>query len=58
MHPSVFFQRALFGFGQDEIGQEAIAVPVISELHGAILAFCCIRKAAMVLKASLQSITA
>ena len=57
-HPPMLAQRALLCFGQAEVGQEVISVSMIGELHGEILAFRCKEKAAMVLKVSLQAITA
>ena len=57
-HSPVLAQRALFCFSQAKVGQKVISVSVIGELHGEILSFRCIEKAAMVLKVSLQAITA
>ena len=57
-HPPVLTQRALFCFGQAKVGKQVVSVLVVGELHGKILAFCCIEKAAMVLKVSLRTITA
>ena len=57
-HPSISTQRALLFFGQAKVGQQVISVAMTDELHGEILAFRCIKKAAMVLKVSLQAITA
>ena len=57
-HPSVLALRALFCFGQAKVGQKVIFIWVTGALHGKIPTFCCIEKAAMVLKVSLQAITA
>ena len=46
-HPSVLSQRALLYFGQVKVGPQAASFSAAGELHGEILAFRCIKKAAM-----------
>ena len=46
-HPPIFAQRALLCFGQVKVGPQAASFSAAGELHGEILAFRCITKAAM-----------